>query len=117
MPLSKPINMIGVNIDEDRRINPTEARQKFMELIHEQRHTLSPHAKKQASARGFSDIQIYRCLETGSMVDGPYQNIKGNWESTFEGTVTGDAMRVAAALHLATLEYVVVITVVDISRR
>jgi len=106
--------MIGVDSDEGEQINPTEARQKFMELIHEERHMLSPHARRRAESRGFTDAQIYRCLRTGQMVDGPYRNIKGNWESTFEGTVAGDAMRVGAALHLATLEYVVVITVVDI---
>ena len=86
-----------------------------MELIHEERRTLSPHARKRALRRGFTDLQIYRCLAIGNMVDGPFRNIKGNWEASFEGVISGDAMRVGAALHLETLEFVIVITVVDIS--
>lgn len=107
--------MIGVhNSTEPEQITPIEARQKFMELIHEERRTLTPHAKQRALQRGFTDLQVYRCLEIGNMVDGPFRNVKGNWEASFEGTVAGDAMRVGAALHLETLEYVLVITVVDI---
>lgn len=107
--------MIGPYFDARAlQINPAEARQKFMELIHEERRTLSPHAKQRALQRGFSDLQIYRCLELGNMVDGPFRNVRGNWEASFEGKVSGDSIRIGTALHLETLEYVVVITVVDI---
>lgn len=73
---------------------------------------ITPHARKRMRERHILLTQIQKVLLRGTMVESAHQDIHGYWKCTLQLTVSGDSIKVAAALgeeHLR--NKVIVITV------
>jgi hypothetical protein len=67
-----------------------------------------PHAKKQMRSRRINRTQVYRCLRHGTIIEGPYKDIKGSWKCTLAHFTAGDNVKVVVAFE--SQECLVVIT-------
>lgn len=56
------------------------------------------HAKQRMKKRQILFTQVLHCLRHGNVVEPAHQDIKGCWKCTLESLVSGDLVRVAAAL-------------------
>ena len=61
--------------------------------------------------RRIGATQVYRCLRTGALVEGPWPDIRGWCRCTFESFAAGKRIEVAVAFN--TTESLVVITVME----
>jgi hypothetical protein len=76
------------------------------------RVVILPHAMKRMRKRRILLTQILYCLRNGNVIEPAHQDIKGCWKCTLEALVSGDLVRVAAALDKDEAgELVLVITV------
>jgi len=76
------------------------------------RVVITPHAKKRMRKRRILLTQVLHCLRRGNVIEPAHQDIGGCWKCTLESHVSGDVVRVAAAVDRdADGELVVVITV------
>jgi hypothetical protein len=72
----------------------------------------SAHAKGRMKRRKILLTQVLYCLRKGKVVEPAHQDIYGCWKCTLEALVSGDRIKVAAAVcQDETGEYVVIITV------
>ena len=72
----------------------------------------SLHAKKRMRLRKILLTQVLTCLRKGKVVEPAHLDIHGCWKCTLEAVVSGDRIKVAAAISQDEAdEYVVVITV------
>lgn len=73
---------------------------------------VTPHAKKRMRTRRILLTQVLYCLRRGNVIEPAHQDINGCWKCTLETHVSGDVVKVAAAIDRdANGELVVVITV------
>ena len=80
-------------------MNDASLKRKISELAADSsRVVLLPHAKKRMRKRHILLPQILHCLRKGNVVEPAHQDIKGCWKCTLEALVSGDLVRVAAAL-------------------
>jgi len=76
------------------------------------RVVITAHAKKRMRERRILMTQVLHCLRKGNVVEPAHQDAAGCWKCTLESLVSGDVVRVAAALGRdADGELIVVITV------
>ena len=60
------------------------------------------HARKRMRERGFSRARIFRCLQRGSIIEGPFVNARGNWQVTMSRQAAGEETQCVAAIDWAT---------------
>ena len=73
-----------------------------------------PHAKQRMKKRRILLTQVLHCLRRGNVIEPAHLDIKGCWKCTLESTISGDVVRVAAAVDKSdTGEFVLVITVMS----
>lgn len=73
---------------------------------------ITPHAKRRMRKRRILLTQVLHCLRKGNVIEPAHQDINGCWKCTLESHVSGDVVKVAAAIDRdADGELVVVITV------
>lgn len=58
-----------------------------------------PHAQKRMDERCITRTQILRCLLHGRIVEGPAQQIRGNWRFTVETCCAGEGINVVAEIE------------------
>ena len=76
------------------------------------RVVLTFHAKKRMRQRRILLSQVLHCLRKGRVVEPAHQDIHGCWKCTLEALVSGDRVRVAAAVSQdESGELVIVVTV------
>ena len=76
------------------------------------RVVILPHAKKRMRQRHILLTQVLHCLRRGRVVEPAHRDIKGCWKCTLEVLISGDLVKVAAALDKDEVgELVLVITV------
>lgn len=57
-------------------------------------------------------MQVKGCLERGVIVESAHLNIHGNWQATLEYFISGDTIKVSAAIEqINEKDFIVVITV------
>jgi Domain of unknown function (DUF4258) len=57
------------------------------------------HARLQMRKRGVDALQVVRCLQRGSITEGPYRAIKtGQWRCNVEARAGGDLIRVVVEI-------------------
>lgn len=72
----------------------------------------SPHAKRRMRRRKILLTQVLHCLRKGKVVEPAHLDIHGCWKCTLEALVSGDRIRVAAAVSQDDKgEYIVIVTV------
>lgn len=72
----------------------------------------APHAKKRMRQRKILLTQVLHCLRKGKVIEPAHIDIHGCWKCTLEALISGDLIKVAAALSEDEHgECVVVITV------
>lgn len=59
---------------------------------------IAGHAKRQMRRRGILRTQVQKVLLRGNIVEPAHKDIHGCWRCTLHLTVSGDSIRVAAAL-------------------
>ena len=57
------------------------------------------HAEKRMNQRKITRTQVMRCLQKGSITEGPARGTRGNWELKMEVYSAGDPVAVVAALE------------------
>jgi hypothetical protein len=57
------------------------------------------HALKQMRKRRITRTQVLRCLEIGSITEGPTRDLHGNWTCRVERLVAGDPVGVVVAIE------------------
>lgn len=78
------------------------------------RVVITGHAKKRMRQRHILLTQVVHCLKHGIVIEPAHQDIKGSWKCTLEASVSGDMVKVAAALSTDDFgELVVVVTVMN----
>lgn len=76
------------------------------------RVVILPHAKQRMRKRHILLTQVLHCLKHGNVVEPAHQDIYGCWKCTLESLISGDVIKVAAALDKDDSgELVLVITV------
>jgi Domain of unknown function (DUF4258) len=95
------------------RMNDQSLQRKIAELAQDSSKViLTAHAKRRMRERHILLTQILQVLQKGCVVEHAHQDIHGHWKCTLELLVSGDLIKVAAALGENELkEKVVVITV------
>lgn len=58
----------------------------------------SSHAKVRMRERKVTDLQIIRCLQTGTVTEGPFRNIHGNWQVNVDAYHSGQNLKVGAVI-------------------
>jgi len=107
---SGPLNLNGV------ALKPAEARKVIRERAQSSLN-IAPtrHALAQMRARKIDRLQVERCLQRGSITEGPYvptNSRTGNWRCAVEARVSGDWVRVVVEIaEAALLEVITVIAV------
>lgn len=96
-------------------MNDASLRRKIAELAKDSaRVVLTAHAKRRMRQRHILITQVLHCLRQGSVVEPAHQDITGCWKCTLETIVSGDVVRVAAAIDKDDNgELVIVITVMN----
>ena len=56
------------------------------------------HAQERMDERGITWRQVVRCLEKGTITEGPAPDLKGGWKLTVETISAGDPLAVVAAV-------------------
>jgi len=57
------------------------------------------HAQLQMRKRGIDALQVFRCLQRGSITEGPYRAIKsGQWRCNVDARTGGDLIRVVVEI-------------------
>jgi hypothetical protein len=74
---------------------------------------ITKHAKIRMKERRISSTQVLHVLRKGSLVEPAHQDIHGYWKCTLASTISGDFIKVAAALMEESEEKVIVITVMN----
>lgn len=74
------------------------------------RIAFSSHARQRMRKRRINRTQVYDCLRSGRLIEGPYVDIHGWWRCTFEKIAAGDNVRVAVAFN--SRELLVVVTTI-----
>ena len=74
---------------------------------------VTKHAKTRMRERQVSLTQVLHVLRKGSVVEPAHQDIHGYWKCTLASTISGDFIKVAAALKEESGEKVIVITVMN----
>lgn len=64
---------------------------------------ITPHATKQMNARGFTRLDALRCIEQGTICEGPYQGPTGDWKVNMQRHAAGEEMVVVVAICDPTL--------------
>jgi hypothetical protein len=57
------------------------------------------HASRRKQERQIDTLEIQQCLQNGSIVEGPFQNAKGNWQCTVKRSRAGEELTVAVAIE------------------
>lgn len=60
------------------------------------------HAVKQSAARKISRIQIERCVQKGTITEGPFLNAHGNWQVNLYRHAAGEEITCTIAIEWAT---------------
>jgi Domain of unknown function (DUF4258) len=80
-------------------MNDVSLRRKIAQIAADSsRVVVLPHAKQRMRKRHILLTQILCCLRRGNMIEPAHQDIKGCWKCTLEALVSGDLIKVAAAL-------------------
>lgn len=95
------------------RMNDQSLKRKIAELAQDSSKViLTLHAKQRMRKRKVLLTQVLQVLQNGRVVEHAHQDIHGHWRCTLERLVSGDLIKVVAALGENELrEKVVVITV------
>lgn len=95
------------------QMNDVSLVRKIAELASDSsRVVLTLHAKRQMKRRRILLTQVLHCLRKGKVIEPAHLDIHGCWKCTLETLISGDRIKVAAALSAdETGECVVVITV------
>jgi hypothetical protein len=67
------------------------------------------HAEKRMKQRRITRTQALTCLREGSIVEGPYRDIRGDWRCTVEKFVAGDSVQVVVVIEISELLVITVI--------
>jgi hypothetical protein len=67
------------------------------------------HGRLRAAQRKFTRTEIERCLRRGTISEGPFMNVHGNWQVTLTGRSAGRNIHCVVAIDWAVR--VIVITV------
>lgn len=59
---------------------------------------MTRHATKRMAERQITVPQVRKCLLVGTISEGPYRDVKGNWKVQIEALTAGDVVVVEAAL-------------------
>lgn len=94
-------------------MNDVSLRRKIAQIAaNSSRVVVTPHARTRMRKRRILLTQVLHCLRKGSVIEPAHQDINGCWKCTLESHVSGDVVKVAAAIDRdASGELVVVITV------
>lgn len=94
-------------------MNDVSLRRKISQVAADSsRVVVTAHAKKRMRKRRILLTQVLHCLRRGNVIEPAHLDIGGCWKCTLESHVSGDIVRVAAAIDRdADGELVVVITV------
>lgn len=68
------------------------------------------HAKKRMLQRHITQDQIYKCLRTGNLTEGPAKMPRGGWRCTMRRILAGDEVTVVAEFD--SRDRVLVVTVI-----
>jgi hypothetical protein len=81
------------------RMNDASLKRKIAELAQDSFNIIiMPHAKQRMRRRGILITQVQKVLIRGNVVEPAHRDIHGCWKCTLKLTVSGDLIRVAAAL-------------------
>lgn len=58
-----------------------------------------PHAKKRQEKHGISRRQIMNCLQKGTVTEGPFVNIHGNWQVNMTRVAAGEEITCTVAIE------------------
>ena len=96
-------------------MNDASLKRRIAELARDSANViLVDHAKKRMRKRGILLTQVLQVLLRGSVVEPAHRDVYGCWKCTLQLTVSGDRIRVAAALGEDEFKNrVVVITVMN----
>jgi len=87
-----------------------DVRKALRKAVNDSRWELSEHAERQMNDRGFSRIDVRRCLLGGKHVPNLDEDKNGTWRYRIAGTtVDGDKISLAVIID----EDVIVVTVID----
>jgi putative transcriptional regulator len=59
------------------------------------------HAAKRAKQRMFTRTQIERCVRKGTISEGPFLNVRGNWQVNLSGHAAGEKITCVVAIEWA----------------
>lgn len=68
-----------------------------------------PHARKRAKQRRVTRVQIERCVQRGSITEGPFLNAHGDWQVNIFRHAAGEELTCVVAIEWR--EQIAVITV------
>jgi hypothetical protein len=96
-------------------MNDATLKRKIAEIAADSsRVVLLPHARRRMRERRVLLTQVVHCLRHGNIVEPAHLDMKGCWKCTLECLVSGDRVRVAAAVDKNERgELVIVITVMN----
>jgi hypothetical protein len=94
-------------------MNDVSLKRKIAQLAADSsRVVILPHARRRMRQRHILLTQVLHCLRSGNVIEPAHLDIKGCWKCTLEASISGDLVKVAAALDKdETGELVLVITV------
>lgn len=77
------------------------------------RITYTNHAKERMEERKVTALQVMECLKSGVIEEPAHEDIKGNWKATLVYLVSGDRIKVCAAIvEKRKGDIVIVVTVI-----
>lgn len=76
---------------------------------------VKPHGTDAMRARRVSRMQVERCLQKGTICEGPFMNSHGNWQVTMYRHAAGEELKCAVAIEWE--ERLLVITVMPVRRK
>jgi hypothetical protein len=82
-------------------LTPVSAHQMIVEIVGKSTGFVifTDHAVKQMVQRRITRPQVISCLMHGTMIEGPFRSVKGNWQLTVESVTCGEVLTVGAALE------------------
>lgn len=81
------------------RLTAGDAQRKIREIAANSDHIIIvDHGRKRAAQRSITRRQIERCLQKGTIQEGPFLNEKGNWQATIYRHAAGETRTCVVAI-------------------
>lgn len=81
------------------RLSAAEFQKEVRRFVQSDAVVVLRHLRRDHPERRVSLTQIYKCLEMGTVQEGPFLNSHGNWQSTLFRHMAGEPLTVVAAIE------------------